>query len=289
MAITTDRLAAMEPAELLDFANSAAPFENLDEDVLEYLAAAAIGLHTATMDPTLGANMPRLYQEYAARVPAGRRQTLVAATTKAIFEGALPLAALVPFFMAEPETHIASMATLDTAVLTPLQNGDPLTGPRRMIDVFRSRAPKNRAAVFAGLLLLGDARVDALLREVRDDLAEDELGTVSRAHSGFVFAATVEFWLAWLEELPGNADDFRFGCVAAALANIGDSAHAPEVFDGERVFPVRDEEEPIVLKRRWPFDKYARGVARRLRAVARRELEPKILWRVILSWTRDSQ
>jgi hypothetical protein len=167
----------------------------------------------------------------------------------------------------------------------PVKGGDPMTGPKAAIWMLRTMNVANRAGVFAGLLLMGDHRVTALLREVEPELSDTELSDVANARTGFVNAGTVEFWLDLLERRAGGFDDARFGAAAAALGRLAETADVPIVLDVERSFPpLAGDGEPLTVLQQWPIEEYARLIAPRLLAVAAREAEPRVMPRVLEAW-----
>jgi hypothetical protein len=282
---TADELLAMDPVEVLGLLDRPERFEELSEEALAQLTAIAICVFGVLRMRELGPKIIPLYEAYARRVPEAVRQALAGQIRDSAAAGEMSPMAMSPFFLLEPEAHIVAMASLDMAVLSPIEDGDPLTGPKHLLEIFRDGGAKNRAGIFAGLLLLGDRRVTRLLGDARDELTRDELRTVAESHSGCVWAAVVEFWLDWLEGLPGDIEDWRFGLVAWALARLAAVMQTPEVLDGERVFPVTASlAEPIRLRRRLPFREFAQPVLRRLCTVERREPEPKVLPLVIEAW-----
>ena len=81
----------------------------------------------------------------------------------------------------------------------------------------------------AELSLCGEGVVEG--SEVCVDGFMDDCGSCNATCSGFVYAASVEFFLGWLEEADEDGD---FGMVAGALYKMPTSSVAPEVFDIER-------------------------------------------------------
>lgn len=74
---------------------------------------------------------------------------------------------LLPFLLFEPQMHLSSSAAIAFADHAELIDGDPLTGPRLLVDVARrARSQATAAGVCAGLLLMGDRRTISLVRDV---------------------------------------------------------------------------------------------------------------------------
>jgi hypothetical protein len=181
---------------------------------------------------------------------------------------------------------VCSTAVLDWVNEAGLTDGDPMSRIQDMIDVIVRRRAENVGAVFGGLLHLGDPRVCALLVPLRDSLTDFEANEVARCFTGLVSAATTEFLLDWLEGLNGDAQDRRFGKVASGLALLRRGMQWPVAMTGERPFPWKSvtPEEQRRMARFIPIEEYTERIAPRLRALERREPEPKVMTHVLEVW-----
>jgi hypothetical protein len=190
---------------------------------------------------------------------------------------------LLPFLYRDPEPSIVAAATLQGALLFPLDDDDPLTGPktmRRLVDQVGDHAV--RGAILGGLLLLGDRRVMPLLARCWDDLDHAGIDALTQARSGVVHAAHVDFLLDALESQPES----HWGAWAAALIQLRTTARVAKVVDVERVFPAWSATGPPVrVVHEWPFDAFAARIAPRLRALAGRETaDPRVIPAVLEAW-----
>ena len=199
--------------------------------------------------------------------------------------GDAEVTALLPYLCVDEDKGIVSTAALDYCLLHPLRRNDPLTGPKLLLRLVRDGALSNRGAAIAGMLMLGDGRVMRLLRGVRRQLTTEEIATLAQCTSGYLFAATIDFYVTWLEQLQRRYDEAVFGIICAALCNLVQSASEPVVRSIERVFPSTPG-NAIRLLKCWPLPQYSRLVVRRLKAIARWEPDPRLVPYVIDAWSR---
>jgi hypothetical protein len=199
---------------------------------------------------------------------------------------------LKPFMWADPHSAVVSTAALDIATLMPLQNGDELTGPATVarqamqwIDDDEMRA----AAMIAGLLMLGDARILPRVGFCWRRLGQAGKNILMEQQSGAVFASTVEFFLQWIE----TVDEDDFGHPAGALGRLAEGmVRHPGVRDVQRKFPapfnLSDEEfradPPFRVLQEWTREDFARTIEPRLRMAYIRETYDKVMPRVLQAW-----
>ena len=227
-----------------------------------------------------------LYPAYARVTTVERRMGWYRAAMTRVTEEGRHAGALLPWVFAEPAIEIVSSAALDYAVLLPLEDGDPMTGPKAVVSIFETAAAACPAGLFAGLRLLGDDRVNALLAPLRRTLSEDEVADVCAARTGFVFAAMVDFLIDWLEEAETDGEDGRFGTVAASLVRVVGTMAMPDVIDGRRRFPAPRVGTDL-LEPGWervPLARFAERIRPRLEAIADREDEPRVMPSVLEAW-----
>lgn len=116
-------------------------------------------------------------------------------------------------------------------------------------------------------------------------MADDAEATNSliQARTHWQPACQVEFLLDWLEALVETGDDSTFGAVAAGLYTIAQRGGPVE--DAERVFPVwsTDDEHSIYLAE-WSIEEFGRRIEPRLRDIAQREHDLKIIPLVMQQW-----
>jgi hypothetical protein len=260
-------------------------FGTLNDFDLERLTFAAICLYGATEDPAVAAQAAPVFALYHSRAPIACRKAMYQALLDRANAGAVSYALIELFLFVEDDAMLLARAALDYACTKELQQDDPLTGPRTVLNLFRlRRGDPTRAGLFAGLLLLGDGRVTGLLWEARDELEVGELHRVSFTRSGTLYAASILFWLDFLEKLNGDETDSRFGAAASALHRAPTEAPDREVIDIRRDFPLQHSARPIELLQEWTLEEYAAIIAPRLRAIEAREPEPKVMPKVLEAW-----
>ncbi len=193
----------------------------------------------------------------------------------------------LPFIFEDNDAGIVSTATLDFVSVGQIPEGaDPMLLPRQIVGWLSSKVIQNRGAVFGGLLNTGDPRVSKLLWDVRSTLSEDELNQACQCNTGFLAAATVEFYLAWLDEAAKSGRHDLFRKLAPGLALIRRNARTEVVFTGLRPFPyssLQGEQLRACLK---PvhLDHYTRDIAQRMLELASSEPEPKVMPEVLAAW-----
>ena len=247
-------------------------------DLTQHLALR----YGATRDFDLIAPLQRLYGLLVERAPASQRLALLeriygVAGRQSGWEGAF-----YPFIVAESDHAVISTASLYLALLTPLEDDDPLTGPRRLRSLAEKAADEQtRASILSGLLLLGDRRTLPLLEGAWELLGPRGSTRLAGAHSGVLYASVVEFLLGWLERAEGQT----FGLVAAALARLPAGTGQGRVLDVERRLPAGPTGGPALrVLREWTLEEFGRELEPRLRELARREQEPRLLPHVLAAW-----
>jgi len=189
------------------------------------------------------------------------------------------------FLLHDDSPSLVTTAALDYAVYHPVHNGNAMTGPKAVLELFNENDVECRAGLFKGLMLLGDDRVFELLREPRRKLAPLEARTVCGPGSGFLFASTINFLIDWLQEAEADEDEGTYGLVAAALGNLPRTANAPVVVAGRRRFPVDSDGEILEEGfKKIPLEGFAETIEPRLRAIAEREPPPQVMPLVLGAW-----
>lgn len=191
---------------------------------------------------------------------------------------------LFPFLIHDPARLIVATAALDLVALCPVEPGDPLSATRPLVQMIVNHSMVNRGAAFGGLLFFGDPRVCKLLWAIRDELGDEELGEVARSPTPFLRAASIDFLIDWLEDLQARGDENRFGFVVAALMNQMQTRQVDQVFTGERPIPDWSVNSTDRVVPSMSLAAYRKQIGPRLRAIARREADPKIMPMALQSW-----
>jgi hypothetical protein len=178
---------------------------------------------------------------------------------------------------------VVSSAALSLCVLYKTDGIDPLAGPRFVVSILSQREndPISLGAGLGGVLLLGDKRITRLLAAAWDRMSEAAKLEMTRAKSGLVAEAIVEFWLDRLEE---GCSKSVFGSAVAAIAKMPAISQAPFVFDIERTLPAYSGAEPVTLLRRTSLSDYLSKIRPRLDALLEIEFEPKVIPEIYKIW-----
>ncbi len=185
----------------------------------------------------------------------------------------------------DPDTGLASTATIDYASLAPLIGDDPMTGPRDVLDVVARAGTANPGAVLGGLLGLNDPRVCALIAPLRHELSADVIEILCRCATGVVARCVALFSLDWIEEVVDRRDDAGseiFHLLVAGLHRLVTTRQVPFVVDGLRPFPVPPDPDAAAAHMvRIEMEDFARSIAERLFDIEAREARPRLFPHVI--------
>lgn len=206
-----------------------------------------------------------------------------------IREGAGCTNGLLPLLLQDPDPAVVSTAACELAILLPLEDDDPLTGPSYVQSLLDQLSDDDaRAGVMAGLLQLGDERVSPLVRRGWDHLGEGGRQTLALLVQSFrgLHTLTVEFLLSWLEDEALTPDTPSFGVAAATMARAGLHAAEHGVVEVERAFPVIDapEGEPFRILGQWSLEAFRPRVASRLARLAAGAAPPPLILGVLRQW-----
>jgi hypothetical protein len=276
-----------EVLDLWDLWQQPDRWAHLDDDQLAQLTLFGCLHYGRISDEQDVGPLRQLYQLAAERLTIPMRHELLVSVNDAVERGTVNCNAFVPFIHVDPAIGVISSAALNFAMTMPLQDGDPLSGPKHLLSdvVDVPNRELVRVGTLIGLLLLGDRRVTALLDRCWLTLSREGRTQLAHAYSGFTYAATVEFFLDWLEDAQARDEESEFGLVAAAIANARVQPQHPKVLDVERYFAVNVPDAPSSrLIADWTFAEYAPLIADRLAAAYHAESEPTILDVVMGVW-----
>jgi hypothetical protein len=196
----------------------------LDDEGIARLAHHALffaGRGHAALNPLIAA----FYPEYAARVGTARRAEVFARIRGQVHDGLLRPDVFLHFLCHDSDLGVVAAAAREVAGLGLVEDPDGTRGADWVLKLVVTGSVVNSGAALGGLLSLGDEAIDAKLGVLRAGLAlpwaDRALGQMASWTTGQVFAATVVFWLEWLEalvpDLPAAARVFDWA--ARALVN----------------------------------------------------------------------
>lgn len=262
--------------------------------LLTYLECAQYGI---TGDAGRIPRLNRLYGLVVERSTREERQDLLERVTEMVEETRMSGNALMPFIFSEPDLRIISTASLNLAMLTPREDDDPLSGPkylRRTLEEEVLPAQQEiRQGMLLGLLALGDRRTLPLLGrcwDLLDDAHRHELAQLLSRN--IVYVSTVEFMLAWLEDCLATDNESLLSVVAGSLGAMALSAEMTGgVRDVERTYPAWEagDGSPVQHLALWPPAEFGRTIAPRLRALAQREREPRVIPLALGYWMGERE
>jgi hypothetical protein len=227
------------------------------------------------------------YRELVMKLPEERRFELYRHVAGMVEAGDhISINAFLPFMAEDNSRQIVSTAVIDFVSLGPLTENDPMSRVKGVVGMIESGMLENEGAAFGALLHMGDRRVCQLVLPLRDSLDRDTLQEVVNCQTGFMHAATVDFYLNWLEGLEGDVRDRQFGLVAAGLGLLRKRRSSDDIFTGERPFPTRGATRNQWLKLQKPmkYADYLDRIAPRMYAIERAEPPPRIMPHVLVEW-----
>jgi hypothetical protein len=196
---------------------------------------------------------------------------------------------LLPFVVEDPDPSVVAAAACEMAILLPLEQGDPMSGPKYVASFIAELDRDDaRAGIVAGLLSLGDKRVDALVARAWRHLGDEgrqSLALLIQAVPG-LHVGTVKFLLDWLEDEALNPATASFGIVAGTMARAGLQAADHGVADVVRAFPViaAPEGKPFRVMRTWSREELQPILRRRLDRLASADRPSELIASVLRSW-----
>ena len=267
-------------------------WEELDDERLARLAGIALfvaGCGETELHPLLAA----YYPEYAKRVPADERSRIFARIRDQVRHGVLSSDVLVHFLRGDPDRYIAAEAAFELAWLDVTETGGGAHGADYVLALVIDRAVANPGAALGGLLALANRGVNAKLAVLRPALAlpdaDTALAEMARCARGYVHAATVEFWLEWMEALVAGLPESQrvLDRAADALVCWREEMVERMVLDGDRIVPApRTGDLHDAGTRRIPLEEYAASIASRLAAIAAAAPESGNVRRALAAWGR---
>jgi hypothetical protein len=278
-------------------------WRELDPDKLRHLLFYRCLSYGLQPDESLIPSLMALHRAAVDRLhPAVRRHVVVhlARAVERVHrehqlrEGAGCTNALLPFLLEDPDPSVVSAATMEMAMLLPLDQGDPLTGPRYLRGLSDQVAGEDgKAGLVAGLLQLGDARVEPLVDGAWRDLGTEGRQTLALLIQGFhgLNMPTLRFLVSWLADEASDAASAAFGTVAATLARAGRHAAEHGADEFERVFPLSDatESDAAGSVRHLSPEECRGAVEGQLVALAWREVPPRLMPHVLSCWELHDQ
>jgi hypothetical protein len=281
----------LTPETVLADLRHTAIWGGLDDEGVARLALHALffaGRGHAALHPLIAA----VYPEFANRVADERRRELFARIRGHVHEGLLQPRVLLHFLCHDAELGIVSSAARDAARLGIAEEPDGARGADWVLKLVVTGSVVNSGAALGGLLALGEDTINAKIAVLRAGLAlpwaERALGQMASCTTGCVFAATVEFWLEWMEalaaELPVSTRVFDW-CARALFAQR-EAMVEQTILRGR--LPAREASEGASNSGRGAGElsvhEFADSIGRRLRALLPAARSSEAFLRAVAAW-----
>ena len=187
----------------------------------------------------------------------------------------------------DPAHEVVCAATCSLIQLMPVNNGDPLTGSKSVINlVLGSTASfKNPGAALATLLALEDQQVTKLVDHAWWQISDQDRIGMARTCKMFAHDGVLEFLLSRLEQGPIDA---VFNEVADVICNTPLTSRWPYIAFTPVTFP-----DPVnwmgkaTVRQQWGFAQYLQKMQARLTMIAQRGPVPQALvQKIVATWGR---
>jgi hypothetical protein len=208
------RQLAKDPRAVNSLLGDSEKWPSLSQPELRQLVFEAIAMYGVRNDESLIPSLIDLYSHWQSRTNVSERLDILQDVEPFVRSSECSTNVLLPFLLEDKSPIVVASATIAFASYQPLSEGDPMTGPRMLLDYFQKGWSRCRAAIFAGLVQLGDRRVLRLLEAHRGELSIDELQILPKTFTGVAQVPVVEFYLDWIEHIDDVAEPERFAISA---------------------------------------------------------------------------
>jgi len=141
------------------------------------------------------------YRELVQRLSTTSRESIYDEVLTNVKLRRINARSLFCFVVFEPHPRLVAKAVQDYLIYRQFDLADEFAGVREVVRALVNGHAVNRGAVLAGLVLIGDRRVNAIARSLRDSLSAADVRDFSRVQLTSIQGRAVEFCLDWLVEL----------------------------------------------------------------------------------------
>jgi len=266
-------------------------WQTLDAKGLARLTSGALVL-SGCGDEDVDLSLRSLYREYAKRVADEERRRTFEAVRDHVRNGGLRAAVLGHFVAGDTDNWIVSEAAFEIATQgAALSSASEARGADAILELAVTGGLANAGAALGGLLSLANPDVNRKLRTMRAALELPEADAVLEqmilCPRSQVHAATVEFWLDWMEELTLRLPRSRqaFDRAAEALLRMREGMVERVVLHNHRPLVAAAPRARHDSDRVLPLDNYAASIAPRLTALADAAPHSEHLRSAALAWS----
>ncbi|MEM7364777.1 MAG: hypothetical protein AAF525_12195 [Pseudomonadota bacterium] len=224
----------------------------------------------------------KLYRSYATNSRLSERRTLYGRLLGKVEQKLLEPMCLLPFVIFEPHRSLAADSVADYLRHRHCDVTDEFAGVHEIIGILANEFTVNKGAVLAGLVSVGDRRINAVARAARQLLKPIDIRDFARVQSNSIKSSSVEFCLDWLVEL--NQD-----CSRLAINDLSCAIQLMAIHD--QVGAVEDVTEnnyvglgPTQVLQFKPFEGYFAEIKPILRYLASRDGFSEAIQNIIEVW-----
>lgn len=145
------------------------------------------------------------------------RESLYRDVLKRVISGALTTNSLLVFASFDPHRRLVCAAVRDYLANRNCDIGDEFAGVHELIEILADSGTANRGAILAGLVSIGDRRINAVARAARHLLSSYDVKNFAGVHLLEIRSSSVEFCLDWLIELNQSGSKEYVSNIACAL------------------------------------------------------------------------
>jgi len=280
-------------SQLLQLAANPTVWPSLNNDTIANMVIATSMEYGACPNAKHFADSDAIYAEYVRRFAQPDRVRLwmeVAECLSAKSKCLQMIATLLVPMKSDPAYEVVCGATCSLIQLMPVKNGDPLTGPKYVINlILGSNASfKNPGAALAAVLALEDQRVTKLVNHAWWQVSDQDRTCAARTCKMFAHDGVLDFLLSRLEQGPIDA---VFREVANVVCQTPLTARWPYIAFTPVTFPDPMNWKGLaIVRHQWSFADYLKKMQARLAIIAQRGPVPQALvQKIIITWSHSSR
>lgn len=248
----------------------------------EFLYEGVCFYGQVSWEPLVNQLMP-IYSHAMEQMPPAERIDLLAAVRQRVQANQTSMNAFMPFVYVDLDPGVVSTAAADYVVMAAPEEGDPLSWSRGLLANLNAGLGANKGAILGGLVSLGDRHLNALLKESRWLLSDNEIDVASKCLAGTALVGALEFWLEWLEELAaaGLDETTLFHNVAFGLALLPRRMRDEDFIDSTHNFDYQRQAESgaqaVTVHGKHTLAQLAGSYSERLYTLEALEKAPKLM------------
>jgi hypothetical protein len=179
-----------------------------------------------------------VFRKFLQRNELWRRKQLYEQLYAMLQQNSVSASWLQHFIRWEPNFRLVQRATRDYVYHRSCNVLEEFRGVQEIITLYEQQMLTSPGAVLAGLLSIGDRRINAVVRVFRVDLSLPDVREFTRIHEPQLSAPTIEFYLNWMHELTAKKDAKKFDLVCSKLHQMVLHDESGQVSDADETSRV---------------------------------------------------